>query len=179
MPLSSAPLLPLRRLEIKDFMVFFGELHLTMAWKPLEILKKGVSKFLQKIKDQKKSLDAKLSWKETISLANEHWLDHEANTVDEQHIIDDLKAASDYERGLARLDDVGKAIVQKLREWAGDLAACWRQTEAYVAFCVPIGMQPLIVSFFAEGSEYEKQVAKCCLNRLFSRKQFYLCTVLK
>jgi hypothetical protein len=48
-------------------------------------------------------------------------LDHKANTVDKQCIIDKLEAASDYERGLARLDDTGKAIVKKLREWAGDL----------------------------------------------------------
>ena len=55
-------------------------------------------------------------------MTDEQWLDHKANTVDEQCIIDKLEAASDYERGLARLDDTGKAIVKKLRDWAGDLA---------------------------------------------------------
>ncbi|KAF8223876.1 hypothetical protein L208DRAFT_1191219, partial [Tricholoma matsutake] len=89
-----------------------------MAPKPLEILKIGLAKFSKKIKDHKNPLDAKLSQKETISSADEHWLDHEANTVDEQCIIDNLKAASDYERGLARLDDAGREIVKKLREWA-------------------------------------------------------------
>jgi hypothetical protein len=49
-------------------------------------------------------------------------LDYEANTVNEQRILNDLKAASDYERGLAQLDEAGKGIVKKLREWAGDLA---------------------------------------------------------
>jgi hypothetical protein len=28
---------------------------------------------------------------------------------------------SDYERELSRLDDAGKSIVKRLREWAGDL----------------------------------------------------------
>ena len=28
---------------------------------------------------------------------------------------------SDYERGLKKLDENGKVIVKKLREWAGDL----------------------------------------------------------
>ena len=34
-----------------------------------------------------------------------------------------LESASDYERGVGQLDDAGKAIVEKLREWAGDLPA--------------------------------------------------------
>ena len=49
-------------------------------------------------------------------------MDHEANTVDEQHVIDGLEAASDYERGLTRIDNGGRAIVKKLQEWGGDLA---------------------------------------------------------
>jgi hypothetical protein len=64
----------------------------------------------------------KLSRRETISSADKQWLDHEANTVDEQCILDDLEADSDYKRGLVWLDENGKAIVGKLREWAGDLA---------------------------------------------------------
>jgi hypothetical protein len=37
--------------------------------------------------------------------ADEEWLDHEANMVDEQCILDELEAASDYERGLKRLGE--------------------------------------------------------------------------
>ena len=62
----------------------------------------------------------KLSQQETLS-ADEQWLDHEANTVDEQYVLDHLEAASNYERGLEQLDENGKVIVKKLREWAGDL----------------------------------------------------------
>ena len=75
-----------------------------MTSKPLEILKRGLAKFPKKIKDRKDALDARLSRKETISSADEHWLDHEANIIDEQRVIDNLEAASDYERGLARLN---------------------------------------------------------------------------
>ena len=88
----------------------------------LDILKEGLSKFSKTVKDRKDKLNAKLSRKEPISSADEQWLDYEANTVDEQRILDDLEAASDYERGLAQLDEAGKGIVKKLREWAGDLA---------------------------------------------------------
>ena len=89
---------------------------------PLNVLKKGLAKFSEKIRACKDKLNATLSRRETISSADEQWLDHEANTIDEQRILDDLEAASDYERGLAQLDENGKAIVKKLREWAGDLA---------------------------------------------------------
>jgi len=46
-------------------------------------------------------------------------LDHEADTGDEQHVLGDLEAASDYERGLARLDENGKAIVRKAERVGG------------------------------------------------------------
>ena len=48
-------------------------------------------------------------------------MDHEANTVEEECVLLVLEKASDFERGFERLDKDGKAIVKKLREWAGDL----------------------------------------------------------
>ncbi|KIM36341.1 hypothetical protein M413DRAFT_424966 [Hebeloma cylindrosporum] len=92
-----------------------------MAPKPLDILKKGLDKFSNKVKARKEALTLRLSRKESISSADERWLDHEANTIDEERVLHELEAASDYERGLERLDVNGKAIVKKLREWAGDL----------------------------------------------------------
>ena len=44
-------------------------------------------------------LNKKLSEKESISEADKHWLDHEANTVDKGHVLQDLETASDYKRG--------------------------------------------------------------------------------
>ena len=95
-----------------------------MTPKPLDVLKKGLSKITQGFKVRRDELNAKLARKESISSSDEYWLDHhdEANTVDEQRVIDTLEAASDYERGVKRLDGPGKAIVTKLRELAGDLA---------------------------------------------------------
>jgi hypothetical protein len=121
----NAPLSLLGTSEIKFFAFFslFFQLRkpFAMTSKPLEILKRGLAKFSKRIRDRKDTLDARLAQGETISSADEHWLDHEANIVDEQRVIDDLEAASDYERGLARLDDTGRAIVKKIGEWAGDL----------------------------------------------------------
>ncbi|KAN0136894.1 hypothetical protein V8E53_005335, partial [Lactarius tabidus] len=94
-----------------------------MSPTPLEILKQGLRSFSQKIKQRKDELEAKLKQCEALSLADENWLDSEANVVDEQQVLEQLESASDYERGLACLDDEGKAIVKKLREWAGELPA--------------------------------------------------------
>ena len=92
-----------------------------MSPKPLEILKQGFWNLSQKIKKRKDELDAKLKRSETISSADEQWLDNEANIIDEQCVLEQLESASDYERGVTHLDDKGKAIVKKLKEWAGEL----------------------------------------------------------
>lgn len=94
-----------------------------MTLKGLTILKKGFEKFKKKINDRKKQLEKQLGENKPISLSDEEWLDNEANLVDETRIIETLENASDYERGVDRLDEKGKEIVQKLKEWAGDLVA--------------------------------------------------------
>jgi len=67
-----------------------------MTPNPLNTLKKGLANFSKQIKKRlKDELKAKLLRNETISSADEEWLDHEANTVDEQCILDDLEAASE------------------------------------------------------------------------------------
>ena len=66
------------------------------------------------------------------SSTDEQWLDHEANTVDKQHIFDKPEAASYHKSALVGLDDAGKAMIKKLRECAGDLAQVagnkWKRT---------------------------------------------------
>ena len=90
--------------------------------KPLDILKKGLAKLKKKFKAKKEHLEAKLFRQESISSSDERWLDNEGNTVDEQRVIDTLESSSNYERGLENLDEPGKVIVKKLREWGGELA---------------------------------------------------------
>jgi len=104
-----------------------------MTQKPLDNLKKGFSKLSQRVKKKTDDLYAKLSQQEAISSADEQWLDGEGNTVDEQRILDILESASDYEQGVAQLDDNGQAIVKRLRELASDLPnkVAAKKTEAY------------------------------------------------
>ena len=125
-----------------------------MAPKPLEVLKKGLAKFTETIKTRKKELSAKLARAETISSSDEHWLDNEGNTVDEQHVLDTLESASDYERGIERLDENGKAIVKKLREWAGDLAKVTGNKRKRTSFHV---QQTYMTDISWKGSTYEKE----------------------
>ena len=93
-----------------------------MASKSLDILKKGLVKLKKSFKTKKEQLEARLSRQETISSSDEQWLDNEGNTIDEQRVIDILETSSNYERGVENLDEAGKVIVKKLREWGGDLA---------------------------------------------------------
>ena len=58
----------------------------------------------------------------SILSQDEKWLDHKANLVDEQRVLDTLENASNYKSGLERLDDAEKGVVRKLREVAGDLS---------------------------------------------------------
>ena len=93
-----------------------------MAPGPLGILKKGLALLSKSIWTQKESLTARLAQQEVISSEKELWLDTEGNTVDELQVLNTLKSASDYDKALKGLDEKRKLIVQKLREWAGDLS---------------------------------------------------------
>ena len=88
--------------------------------KPVEILKKGLNVLEKHIKAKRDELTSKLASK-TISEEEEEWLDVGGNMVDEVHVIDELEKASNYERGLGKLDEKYKVVVQKLRELAGDI----------------------------------------------------------
>jgi hypothetical protein len=85
-----------------------------MTLKPLEVLKKGLKLLQKQVKTRKDKLQAQLAEKKTISPQDEEWLDQDANLVDEQKLLDDLEKASDYERGLDRLDKGQKTIVRRL-----------------------------------------------------------------
>jgi CII-binding regulator of phage lambda lysogenization HflD len=93
----------------------------SMPLKPLEVLRKGLNTLQKQYKAKKEQLQARLAKRLQISAEDEEWLDHEANFVDEQHVLETLEKASDYERGLERLDDAQKGVVRKLREVAGDI----------------------------------------------------------
>jgi SOS response regulatory protein OraA/RecX len=85
-----------------------------MTLKPLEVLKKGLKLLQKQVKTRKDKLQAQLAEKKTISPQDEEWLDQDANLVNEQKLLDDLEKASDYERGLDRLDKGQKTIVRRL-----------------------------------------------------------------
>ncbi|KAI0248524.1 hypothetical protein BJV78DRAFT_1156442 [Lactifluus subvellereus] len=91
-----------------------------MASKPLEVLRKGLKVFKTRAKTKKEILQAQLAEKKSISSQDERWLDHDANLVDEQQVLEALENASDYERAFERLDGEQKGVVRKLCEAAGD-----------------------------------------------------------
>jgi hypothetical protein len=93
-----------------------------MPLQPLEVLKKGLKTLQAQVKAKKEKLQAQLHEKKSISSLDKKWLDNEANLVDEQQVLEVLEKASDYERGLGRLDEGQKGVVRRLWEVAGDLS---------------------------------------------------------
>jgi GAF domain-containing protein len=91
-----------------------------MALKPLEVLRKGLKIFENRVKAKKEALQAQLAERKSISSQDEQWLDHDANLVDELRVLEALEDASDYERGFARLDDEQNNVVRRLQEAAGN-----------------------------------------------------------
>ena len=76
-----------------------------MSKNPLDMLKKGLSKLKDSIKERKGNLLACLNRKEKISDEDEEWLDNASNVVDEEAVVDfELQEnASDCEHGLTGL----------------------------------------------------------------------------
>ena len=89
---------------------------------PVDILKKGLKVLQKKIQVKKDDLERQLHEKITISSQDEAWLDSDANFVTEIQVIEALETASNYERGLGRLDELQIAVVQRLHETTGDVA---------------------------------------------------------
>jgi hypothetical protein len=83
--------------------------------KPLDILKVGLLALRKIMESRKRKLEANLQANQSISESDEAWLDGAGNLVDEEHVIDVLENASNYERGLERLNITDRAIVQNLQ----------------------------------------------------------------
>jgi hypothetical protein len=87
----------------------------------VDVLKKGLSSLRNHIKACKYDILARLQRKERISDEDEHWLDNDANHIEEEAVINALETASDYDHGLERLDSQQRTLVEKLKELGGGI----------------------------------------------------------
>ncbi|KAJ7136650.1 hypothetical protein C8R44DRAFT_728629 [Mycena epipterygia] len=77
--------------------------------KPITQSRRGLSSLQKTVKAKKDALLERVYQKEKITLEEEHWLDHsQAN--------DELEEASDFKRGLARLDCTKQRLVDTLKQ---------------------------------------------------------------
>ena len=67
-------------------------------------------------------MEAQLAEQKSISSEDEQWLDNDANFIDEQHVLEALGKAPDYDQGFAALTGEQKNIVKMLCEAAGELS---------------------------------------------------------
>jgi hypothetical protein len=89
---------------------------------PLKALQKGLKTLTNHGKTRKEALQHRLAAKESISEQDKHWLDHNANLVDKQLVLEALESASDYEQGLSRLNNKQRGLVKKLYKAAGNFS---------------------------------------------------------
>lgn len=87
--------------------------------KPIEVLKKGLAKLHNQIRERKAKLEIELKASRPISEIDQDWLDGDGNLVNEERVVETLDNASDYEQGFNRLGLEEKSIVQKLQKLAG------------------------------------------------------------
>ena len=59
-----------------------------MALKAIEVLRKGLEILKKQVKVKKEALQAQLAEKKPISSEDEQWLDHDANLVDEERVLE-------------------------------------------------------------------------------------------
>ena len=99
----------------------------TMPLNPLEALRKGLKVLENRVKPRKEVLQARLAERKSILSQDKQWLNHNANLVDEQLVLEALENVSDYEQAFATLDDEKKGVVKKLYEAAGELSKIARK----------------------------------------------------
>jgi hypothetical protein len=103
--------------------------------KALDSLKNAFSKLKKSTEKRRKALLDCLAKKEKLSDADETWLDSDGNLVDEEHIIEALDAASDYEQGVERLSDNEKAALDRLKQAAeGNASKKRKRTSSLVLY---------------------------------------------
>ncbi|KAJ7356426.1 hypothetical protein DFH08DRAFT_911795 [Mycena albidolilacea] len=89
-----------------------------MAPDPLGVLRRGLKDLRKHIQSRKKTLQSRLSQKQTISAEDSDWLDNHANFIDEERLLEELENASGYEQGLSRLSLAKQGAWKKLKEFA-------------------------------------------------------------
>ena len=86
---------------------------------PLNSLKKGLHTLRNQVQERKSRIKSDQKASKVLSESDKDWLDGEGNLVNEEQVVQDLEEASDYEKGLGRLDAEGRGIVQRLQVLVG------------------------------------------------------------
>jgi hypothetical protein len=79
-----------------------------MTLKLLDILRKGLKSLQNEVKAKRDHLLARLADQKFINLSEEHWLDDDANFVNEEQIPEALEKASEYEMGCCKAGRQGE-----------------------------------------------------------------------
>ena len=84
----------------------------------IELLRKGLTALEKHVAKRKAAIEDRLKKKEHVDDDDTTWLDGPANLIDERRALDLIENASDYEKGLSRLDQGLRAAVERMKEFA-------------------------------------------------------------
>ena len=82
---------------------------------PLDSLRQGLQGLRKQVEVRKSRIEVDLKAGKQVSESDEEWIDGAGNIVDEQRVVENLENASDYERGLERLNPKDRGIVERLQ----------------------------------------------------------------
>jgi hypothetical protein len=82
---------------------------------PFISLKRGLQTLQDQDQAQKSQIEADLKANKLLTQSDEKWLDGEGNLVDKEHVVQELKNASDYEWALQELNIKNQSIVERLQ----------------------------------------------------------------
>ena len=106
---------------VECLVVFFSVYTIVLHTCPSNINPSQFSKMLKKsFEKHRKHLLECLAQKEKLSKTDVEWLDNEGNLINEEHVLETLDAASDFEQGVKQLLDDERAAFERLKQVADD-----------------------------------------------------------
>ncbi|KAJ7809639.1 hypothetical protein B0H14DRAFT_3759027 [Mycena olivaceomarginata] len=108
-------LLPFTLVPMPQVLAITKDFAFSMPLVALEVLRRGFDALKKHIGSRSKTLEDHLANNKSITSDDERWLDDEGNIADEEWALRDLETASEYERGMLRLNAAQKKAVKRLK----------------------------------------------------------------
>ena len=93
-------------------------MYMLKQYKPISVFKNALLKLKKSFEKHRKHLLECLAQKEKLLETDVEWLNNEGNLINEEHVLETLDAASDFEQGVKQLSDDERAAFEQLKRVA-------------------------------------------------------------